>query len=317
MSEEVLLRRQMGRAITNLYNSFQDLRKNAMNQIRDIVRKKNEGIAFDEVEEKKEKKEFDKKYKDNNLDEIAQQLLEQGKFTKEEFDFFSECRSLVKGFKVRKMPKCKHCERRSLEKVEVGGITEIEEKARKMMKEYVEPEPIWKMFLSKIRGISYVLAAKLIKEIGYCQKAETVSQLWAYTGNHVVNGKAPKRQKGQKLGYNTQLLSLTWLVSSTLLRSNHGYYQSLYYEEKERQLEKQYPQGHLAGKYNGYEDTDTSLTKLHAHNRALRKMRKHFLAHYWEAARESLGLSTEKTYVEGVLEHDHIVGYREAIRREE
>lgn len=310
------MRKALGRLLTNTYYNFQGIRIAFMNQMRDVVRKVNEGIAFDEVEEKKEEKSHDKKYNDANLLPLMETLLLEEKISQEEYEYFHECFALIEGFELNKMNKCKHCEKRSKLTLKTGGVRETEEKAKKMLKDFVGPEPIWNRFLSKIKGISYVLSANLIKELGYCEEADTVSQLWAYCGYHVVNGKAPKREKGKKLGFNLKLRTMVYKVSESLMKGNKGYYRSVYDSEKAKQLDRVHAIGELSGKYNGYEEEDTHLSKGHAHMRALRKMAKHFLSHYWECSRELVGLPVKKTYVEGVLEHEHLLSWRDVLERE-
>lgn len=310
------MRRALGRLLTNTYYNFQGIRIAFMNQIRDIVRKKNEGIAFDEVEEKKEEKSFDKKYNDSNLLSLVQKLLEDKKITREEYDYFYECFSLIEGMTLAKMPTCPKCGKRSKFELKTGGVKETEEQAKKMLKTYVEAEPIWNIYLSNVKGMGYVLAANLIKSVGYCEKADTVSQLWAFCGYHVVNGKAPKREKGKMLGFNLELKTMVWKISDSLMKGNKGYYRGIYDSEKEKQLNRVYSKGVLNEKYNGYDEDSTQLSKGHAHMRALRKMVKHFLSHYWECSREIVGLPTEKAYVEGVLEHEHVISWKEALERE-
>lgn len=145
---------------------------------------------------------------------------------------------------------------------------------------------------------------------------KTISQLCAYTGNHTVNGKAVKPKKGKPLGFKKKLRSFTWIISESLKKHNKGYYRDLYNKEKINQANREYEEGFLAENYNGYKKKDTKLSKGHIDNRALRKIRKRFLSHYWEASRELIGLPIEKTYVEGVLNHNHIISWRDVIKQE-
>ena len=48
----------IGRNITNAYYDFQQVRIASMNRVRDVIRKIVDGIEFDEVETKKEKKDY-------------------------------------------------------------------------------------------------------------------------------------------------------------------------------------------------------------------------------------------------------------------
>ncbi len=277
------------------YESIQNVRKIFMNQIRDILRKIDMEIDFDEVEEKKENKTFDTKYADAKLLPLANKLIEEGKVNPEEGAYISAFFSET-----------------------VPTVKKLEREFKKSLGKLVKNEPIYIMFLDKIRGIDKVISAKLVKEIGYCDVVpDTVSKLWAYAGQSVVNGVAPKRKKGETISYNPRLKSLVWMVSKGLLIHNKGYYRQIYDTEKEKQLNREYDINTLFDIYEKpYKKTDTKLSKGHAHNRALRKMRKIFLDHYWHCSREIMGLPAKKNYVEGVLLHDNIITWRKALEME-
>lgn len=280
--------------------TYQNTRLEAWNDIRNYIRKKDLGLDYSEVEKKKEKKTFDKNYADAKLPEVWNNLLKENKINEIEHE------SLKKLLEAMKKE------------------DSIDKLVTRVLGEFIKNNPIYINFLSKIRGIGPIYSAKLISYLGDCGKFDTVSKLWAYTGNHVIDGKAPKRRKGQDANWNHILRTLTWQISDNFVRQNKGYYRKKYDEEKERQLNRVYIIGELHKKYPGkkkngkdiYSDSTIHISKGHAHNRAMRKIRKHFLSHYWECAREVNGLPTKKTYVEGVMNHEHIIGWKEALKME-
>ncbi len=284
----------LGRVITNAYYDFQLVRIASMNRVRDIIRKRAEGIEFNEVEEKKEKKSYVRKYTDKQLLAMLAKLLGSGEMSIEEHDYIMKCWGIME------------------------DSHRLEKKHQDIMKDYVESEQVYHEFLNKIRGIAEVLSANIIKSFGGdCSKYDTVSKLWAHSGNSVIDGKAPKRKKGENLTYSPQLRTMTWKISDSLMKQNKGVYRNIYNIDKEKQLNREYKAGELFEVYGKpYKETDTKLSKGHAHNRALRKMRKLFLSHYWVAARELAGLPHKKTYVEGILNHTNIISWREAIEKE-
>jgi len=283
----------IGRNITNAYYDFQQVRIASMNRVRDVIRKLVDGIKFDEVEVKKEKKEYKKKYEDKELLSKLKKLLTDGKMLTEEYDYIMECWEIMKDSK------------------------RLEKKFQNAMKTFISKEAVYNEFLSKIRGIAEILSANLIKEFGDCSKYDTVSKLWGHSGNSVIDGVAPKRKKGENLSFSPRLRTLTWKLSDSLMKQNKGIYKDIYNKDKERQLGITYDVGVLEKKYGKpYEKEDIVISQGHAHNRALRKMRKIFLDHYWCASRELNGLPTEKNYVEGVLNHVHIITWKEAIEKE-
>ena len=283
----------IGRNITNAYYDFQQVRIASMNRVRDVIRKLVDGIKFDEVEAKKEKKEYKKKYTDKELLSKLKKLLTDGKMLTEEYDYVMECWDIMIDSK------------------------RLEKKFQNAMKTFISKEAVYNEFLFKIRGIADILSANLIKEFGDCSKYDTVSKLWAHSGNSVIDGVAPKRKKGEILSFSPRLRTLTWKLSDSLMKQNKGVYKDIYNKEKERQLGIIYDIGVLKKKFGKpYKKEDTVISQGHAHNRALRKMRKIFLDHYWCASRELNGLPTEKNYVEGVLNHAHIITWKEAIEKE-
>ena len=286
------LKKIVGRIITNSYYEFQTPRISFMNQIRDVIRKRLEGVRFDEVEQKKKEKKRAEKYTDIQLIKRWNEAFNKGLVNSVEHDYMINMWENAKKMKS------------------------FENDLKKEMMDYVSSVDVYNEFLSKIRGVAEILSANLIKEFGDCSQYDTVSKLWAHCGLNVVNGKAPKRRKGETINYNPKLKTLTWKISDTLMKLNKGYYRGIYDSEKRKQLNKEYPLGYLEANYNGYKREDTNLSKGHAHNRALRKMRKIFLDHYWHCARELNGLPAEKNYVEGVLGHDHIINWRDAVGRE-
>lgn len=286
--------RILGRIVTEGYNDFQRIRIASTNRIRDVIRKRVEGIEFSSVEPKKEKKNYEKKYSDKALFKKLDLIYAQKRIPKTEYKYLMRCKEIM------------------------DESMNLETKYKRAMLDFVRGEEIYECFLQKIKGIGPVLSAKLIKALGDCSTFETVSKLWAYCGLSVVNGVAPKRKKGEKTSFNPKMRALLWNVSTSFLKQNKAYYREIYDSEKEKQKAKTYKAPYLLEKYGtSYKKTDTMLSKGHIHNRALRKMGKIFLDHFWHIARELNDLPAKKNYVEGVLRHNHIITWRDAIKREE
>jgi len=282
----------IGRIVAGAYYDMQQVRISTKNRIRDVIRKNIEGIDFDKVEKKKEEKSFEKKYKDEELFRLWDKLLADKKIDKEEYNYVLKC------WKIS------------------NESEKIERKYKTAMREYILNEKVYRMFLKGIRGIGEVLSANLIKEFGDCSQYDTISKLWANTGNAVINGIAPKKTKGEKLNFSPRLKVLCWKLSDCLLKSNKGIYRQIYNTTKERYTNKDYKKGELFEKYGKpYKKEDTKLSKGHCHNRALRKMRKIFLANYWEASRELNGLETKSPFAEK-LGHKNIISWKKALEAE-
>lgn len=293
MEEETI--RAIGRVIVGGYYDHQEVRQANMNRIRDVVRKKNEGIPLDAVEDKKDKKKFAKKYQDANLPKLLTKMKDEGKLTEKELDYIQKSLNISK------------------------GAERFETEAKALMKGYIESHPIYWDFLKKIRGIGPVLSSNIIKSFGYCERFDMVSALWKYCGLHVVDGKAPKRAKGEKIDWNPKLRTMCWKIADSFIKGNSPVYRQIYDSEKEKQFSLRFPKGELRKRYNSrgkdgpYKEDDLQLSKGHVDNRARRKMVKIFLQHYWVVSREMAGLDTRPPYPIDKLGHRSYISPEEVI----
>jgi len=286
---------EIGRIISGGYYDIQEMRISAANRIRDIIRKKVEGVGFGEVEKpkKKDDKDYYKKFDDKKIPLYLDLLERKKEITSEESKYISNTLKLLENTET------------------------LEANYKTNMMKYIEGEPVYKEFLSKIKGLGPVLSANLIKEFGDCSKYDTISKLWSHTGNSVEGGTAPKKRKGENLKYSPRLRTLTWKVSDCLLKSNKGLYRNVYDTEKQRSLSRKYKKGELFKLYGKpYTEDTTKLSQGHSHARALRKIRKLFLSHYWAASRELAGLDTRSPFAESIG-HKNIVTWKDAVRKEQ
>lgn len=156
-------------------------------------------------------------------------------------------------------------------------------------------EPVWQVYLSKIKGIGPSIGAALISEIGDPNRFNTVSALWAYCGLDVRDGIAPKKRKGKKANWNQRLrmVSVGRLVPQFVKLKGHAncFGRQLYERYKTFYTER---------------DGET-LTKLHVENRARRKVAKIFLACLWAAWRIIKGSNVPSPYCVTHLDHKHLV----------
>jgi hypothetical protein len=279
---------------------MQQIRISTLSRIRDVIRKKREGIEFNEVEVKKEDGEKEKgdSYTDDELLELLREEIKKGNLDEKEFKYLERCLTIAK------------------------ETLKVEAKYKLAMEDYVNTELIYTEFLSKIRGIGIVLSTNILKEFGDCSNYATISKLWEHCGQGVDgNDKAPRRRKGEEINYSPRLKTLAWKISDCLMKSNNGIYRRLYVTGKEGNLNLTFQKGELFAKYGKpYTEEDTKLKLIHAHNRALRKMRKVFLSHLWVASRElnnNMPL-LEQHYAVKVLHHDagNIISWRKAIEME-
>lgn len=219
----------------------------------------------------------------------------------------------------------------------------LEKKAEGVVGDIVLGLPVWEKYLKGVRGIGIKLASSLIAEIGDISKFDTISKLWAYfalTPNYVVGkcseghdlimssdhlticpvmgketttpdgiisrpkcggkieiiervyGKAPKRKANHHYLFNTRGKTLAWKIAGQFLKQGDDEYRNLYYQIKENEKLK-----------------NPEIKDGHAHNRALRKVAKVFLANLWLNWRELEGLPIRMPYAHEKLGHTTMVGY--------
>lgn len=143
---------------------------------------------------------------------------------------------------------------------ETERLEKIENKFEKTLKVY------WKTnsnaqyeYLVAIRGISDVLASKLIARIDLSRTPSEAS-LWAYAGYTPNSHKG----KGKKANWNQALKHDCYQLVDCFIKARTPEYREVYDREKEKQLE-------------------LGIERGHAHNRAIRKTAKRFLRDYFRA----------------------------------
>jgi len=314
--------REIGRVVSWAYESEKENRLALNNRIRDLIRKKNEKLPFDSVEERNESPDYDKTYADENFKSLILKLKDEGSLTDEEVACLDELIAL----------------RDLTYKSELGY--------KDALFKYIENEPLWMGFLSKVRGISVILTSSLLKRFGYCEKFAKPSSLQRYCGYHSVcpdctymkefddgsikkmpvvasvdgccpncgkRGIAPKRRRGMGIDFNPDARTLIYKVVDSMIKqkspiyaapaqtSDGKTYNSIYHTYKDKQLQ-------ILGDKEGQ--------RMHAHLRAVRKVGKLFLQHYWAAGRTYAGLEVRKPYIEEFgkdKHHTEIINWQDIV----
>jgi hypothetical protein len=81
-------------------------------------------------------------------------------------------------------------------------------------------------------GVGYVNIGRLLGVTGDPAERETPSQLVAYCGLHVVNGRRPRRTRGEQGNWNSIAKAKAFLVADGCLKAGHGPYRDLYDQAK-------------------------------------------------------------------------------------
>ncbi len=196
-----------------------------------------------------------------------------------------------------------------------------EEMMLKILKESIGERPVWKNWMSQVKGIGFALAAQVIggfetalrPEETLAEHFKKASQMWAFAGLDVdpETGKARRKVKGQKLTFNEQLrAALLGRLGTSFLRQLDGGYRMLYLAAKSklqarfnRERIKIVPSSKLPEKDGKKYEPPGKISEGHVHAMARRKMIKIFVYHFWEELRKAAGLPAGKPYVIEVLGH--------------
>jgi len=264
--------RAMARIAVGAYDDAQQVRTAMMNRVRDVIRKKNEGIPFDVVEDEKDPndRDFDSKYKDENLPEIVEEMKKDGKLTNREFQYLESM-------------------------LEAASIGEQLEDQYKGIMEITKREPIYTEWLDNVYGVSTILTARLIYKFQYCEDFDRVSNLWSYCG--LAPGQT--RVAGEKLNYDPQAKTLAWLVADRMIMqgTRSQYKEEFYNPYKEKQLQRMERAEDMTEAQLEEQTWTPPQSRGHADNRARRYLAKKFLKHYWAIARDLEGLETPDEWV--------------------
>ena len=171
----------------------------------------------------------------------------------------------------------------------------FEEATKKELAKIVHTHPLWKAFLSQVKGCGEGVAAVIISEFDI-EKAPTVSNLWSFAG--LAPGK-DRKVKGQKCPYNQFLRAkLCGVLGSGFLKASSPYRE--YYDNMKHRLESS------DWGMESKNPTDKKRPRAgHQHKAATRYMVKMFLRDLYVAWRTLEGLSVREPYQEQYLGHRH------------
>ena len=213
-----------------------------------------------------------------------------------------------------------------VEGVHPERLLQLEKEIRDYIEKTISGIPIYENFLKQVKGIGPILAGALLAYLDPA-KAEHASSFWRYMGFHVVDGKAPRFEKGKKAGYSKRLHVLGWKIGDSFIKQRTPKYREIYDLAKNRENEKLgFPvdfngnPGPIATpeKCKFYQECkkiqEAKAKRLgrkpkpppcakHIHFRALRKAIKQFLADLWVEWRTLMGLPVSDPYAIAILKH--------------
>jgi len=201
-------------------------------------------------------------------------------------------------------------------------LAQLEKQIRDHIRDEVEPLAIVRDYLRNVKGIGPILAGGLVSFFDP-YKAPHPSSFWKYAGLHVVEGEAPKRVKGAKLGFNPRARVLCWKIADSFIKQRTPLYRPYYDVVKVEEAakfgvldpdESVHPE--RCPKYlpclkrmEGRAQRTNTKAKAcpclkHIDYRARRKMVKLFIADFWAVWRKMEGLPPSEPYSVRILGHD-------------
>ncbi len=151
--------------------------------------------------------------------------------------------------------------------------------------------PIW-AWVEDQRGCGAPMLGKLIAEAGRdLSDYDTPAKLWKRFGEHVVDGKAPKAKRGEKLGFSPYRRSVSFQLGDGMIKAGGTVekgslspWKALYEHRKRYEIARAEANGLTvvpAAKITK-KNADKHTSEGHVHNRAMRYMRKKFLEALWQ-----------------------------------
>lgn len=118
-----------------------------------------------------------------------------------------------------------------------------------------------------------------------------ISGWWHYCGRHVIEGKMPKRKKGEVVDWSSRGRMIGYQFADQINRQAETHLYKRFMLERKAKREKTHPEA----------------SKGHRHNMAKHETVKLFLAHFWTVARTLDGKTVSAPYAETILGHTGII----------
>jgi hypothetical protein len=265
-----------GRMGVKARQEIQGTRKSFKNRWRDLIRRKVEGIPFDKPEPKKTKEEkeaIEKKYTDEKVKKLEEDLRKKNKLTAAE----------VKKLDIIHMV---------LEKID--ALEDVCEKG--LVTPYANKTEMYKRYYKHIRGVGPVLCAELLHDggspAGYyveentgqmIEKCPTPASLRRYC---MMDPAGAHRNKGEKTDGNPTAKTLWWKISGQMMMAKNDTFMQLYRKRKAFEIER---------RENG--EDGAAKNKMHVELRAKRYAIQKFINWHWVISRQLAGYATNKGWI--------------------
>ncbi len=131
---------------------------------------------------------------------------------------------------------------------------------------------------NRVSGLSdgYITAATVMAYLGDLGRFPTVSALWHYCGQHVVEGAAPRRKRGEAGDWNPKLRTALWLLGTSMIKNTNNKWRTIYEQFRDAELA-----------LHDLKHPKCPTKQGHCGARARRKIIKEILKEFWAAARST------------------------------
>lgn len=193
----------------------------------------------------------------------------------------------------------------------LDGIADLEHMAELDLKRALRTHPLGP-WVKAATGVGEKTGARLLAAVGdpawneLHQRERTLGELWAYCGYHVIDGAAPRRQKGQKANWSNDAKMRTFLCAEACVKAGvrkideaddaDGYdldarkatthYGAVYLDTRAKYLDAVHsvPCHRCTGQGQPPAEPGTPLKASHQHARAMRAVSKAILADLYDHA---------------------------------
>lgn len=175
-------------------------------------------------------------------------------------------------------------------------ILTVETRAIRLLEKYMRNGP-WGPWLASeySRGVGPKQLARLLGSTGdpYWHNAENrprrVSELWAYCGFHVVEGIAPRRQRGVRSNWSDDARTRARLIAESCIKQRQGQYRAVYDRVRAHYADAVHLKDCIrCGPSGNPAKAGTPVSAGHQHARALRAVSKEVLRDLWIFARKNI-----------------------------
>lgn len=160
----------------------------------------------------------------------------------------------------------------------VEGLRAVEAQAVRRLESAMKHHPLG-AWVTETQGLGAKTVGRFLGAVGPLQARSMPSQLWAYCGLHVVDGHAPRRQRGQQANWSTRAKTRAYLMAEACVKLVGG-------GTKRRSPYRDVYDAARAHDEARQSERETPLTDGHCHARAMRRVSKAILADMWAEARK-------------------------------